>query len=206
MKFRPDRCDQVDATHARLIDAAARIMQEERESSPMRALKVAARRLNLSTQRWPKQEAVRDSLRARMRMFETDSTSRVRRMQLAALEAMQQMQQFEPRAIGGIVDGALPIDSPIAIELLASHPDEVRMWLMQLKVPFEQRFYALEPRFEFRAGDFAYCLYVVCDLQKREPLGASPAQFLRQIELTAQLDKVQAYSSRTAEFGHKNDV
>ena len=160
----------------------------------MRALKAAARRLNLSPQRWPKEADVRDSLRARMRMFETDSTVRVRAMQLAALDAMQQMQQFDPRAIGGIIEGALPIDSAIAIELIAAHPDDVRMWLMQLKVPFEQRFYGLEPRFEFRAGAFAYCLYVVSDAQKRDPLGVRPAQFLRQMELSAQIDKVQAYS------------
>ena len=194
MKSRNVRLNQCDAPHARLIEAAARIMQEERESSPVRALKAAARRLNLTPLRWPKEEAVRDSLRARMRMFETDATLRVRAMQLAAIEAMQQMQQFEPRAIGGIVDGALPIDSAIAIELLAAHPDEVRMWLMHLKVPFEQRFYAMEPRFEFRAGNFAYCLYVVCDPQKRDPFGASPPQFLRQIEMAAQFDSVQAYS------------
>lgn len=194
MKNRADRFEQIDGTYAPLIEAAARIMQEERESSPLRALKAAARRLNLNPQRWPKEDAVRDSLRARLRMFETNAGARLRAMQLAALEAMQQMQQFEPRAIGGIVDGALPIDAPIAIELKAAHPDEVRMWLMQLKVPFEQRFYALEPRFEFRAGDFAYCLYVVSDSQKRDPLGVRPAQFLRQFELSAQIDKVQAYS------------
>jgi len=194
MKARANRFDQLDAAQAALIEAAARIMQEECESSPIRALKTAARRLSLSPPRWPKEEAVRESLRARLRIFETDSPTRVRNMQRAALEAMQQMQQFAPHAIGGIIDGALPIDAPIAIELFAAHPDELRMWLMELKVPFEQRFYAQEPRFEFRAGSFAYCLYVVNDLRKRDPLGVSAAQFLRQVDLAAQLDKSSAYS------------
>ncbi len=164
-----------------LVDAAARVMQEECEPNPARALKTAARRLGAAPNRWPSEAAVREALRARLRLFESNSVQRVRSMQMAALEAMQQMQQFEPHAIGGIVDGALPSGSAIAIELFAAHADDVRHWLMELKVPFAQRFAALEPRFEFRAGEFSYCLLVVSDSQKRDPLGIGVAAFAKQL-------------------------
>lgn len=165
-----------------LVEAAARIMQEECEPNPARALKTAARRLGTASNRWPSEESVRESLRARLRLFESNSEQRVRAMQKAALEAMQQMQPFEPHAIGGIVDGALPSGSAIALELLAAHPDEVRHWLMELKIPFAQRFTALEPRFEFRAGEFSYCLLVVSDSQKRDSFGIGYAAFAKQLE------------------------
>jgi hypothetical protein len=154
-------------TQAALIETAARIMQEERESDPRRALALAAKRGQggLASQR--EIVLVRQALRQRLALFEPHFDKRQQAMQRAASDAMQQLQAFEPHAIGGVLDQSLPVDAPIELELLMEHSDSLRVYLLALKIPFTQSFNGENTRFEFRAGDFLFCLHALTQNQHR---------------------------------------
>jgi hypothetical protein len=152
------------------------LMHSERISDPIDALKRAAKRLGQSPNRWPKPELVRLALQARLALFDPSTTARVLRMRQAAAEAMAFFPAFNPRLVGGVLEGTALQGSAIEIECLCEHPDQLRMRLDELKIPAQQR-QKLSTRsdrtwFEFKAGDFNYALHVITQHEHAAELGA----------------------------------
>ncbi len=156
--------------HPELIEAAAKLMQQECIIEPLDALRRAAKRLGIKPVNLPKCDAVRTALSARLLLFDPHLSKRIADMRYAALEAMVFLTEFQPRAVGGVVAGNAPKGSPIQIECRAEHPDQVQKRLEELSIPAQQR-QLLKPDwhktwFEFKAGDFNFELHPLT-LQER---------------------------------------
>ena len=148
--------------HAALIECAAAIMQQEQIEEPPEALRRAAKRLNFTPTRWPKAEQVRQALLARLQLFDPTRAARISSMRRAALEAIAFFAQFQPRAVGGVVDGSAPIGSAIQFECICEHPELLGVRLFELNIPAQQhetlKAGLRRTWFEFTAGDFDFQL------------------------------------------------
>lgn len=146
--------------NAALIECAAVIMQQEQIVDACDALQRASKRLSFMPTRWPKPEQVRQALLARLQLFDSDRASRIASMRSAALEAMAFFEQFQPRAVGGVVDGSAPAGSSIQLECICKHPELLQARLFELNIPAQQRETlksgARRTSFEFTAGDFEF--------------------------------------------------
>jgi hypothetical protein len=156
--------------HRELVEAAAKLMQEECIVDPLDAVRRAAKRLNIKPACVPRAEDVRAALNVRLALFDPHWAKRLENMRRAALQAMEFLAAFHPRVFGGIVEGNVPSGSPIQIECRTDHPDHVLKHLDALKIPTEQR-QLLKPGqcktwFEFKAGDFNFELHTLT-LQER---------------------------------------
>lgn len=150
---------------AALIECAATLMQQERIEDAVDALRRAAKRLNLSPTRWPKPEQVRFALLARLALFDPNRASRIASMRRAALEAIAFFSEFQPRAVGGTVDGSAPADSTIQFECRCEHAELLQKRLFELNIPAQQveslKAGVRRTRFEFSAGAFNFQLRVL---------------------------------------------
>ena len=147
-----------------LIECAATLMQQEQIEDVHDALRRAAKRLNLSPTRWPKVEQVRLALLARLSLFDPEREARISSMRHAALEAIAFFSAFQPRAVGGIVDGSAPKGSAIQFECCGD-PELLQHRLLELKIPAQQhetlRAGSRRIRFEFKAGAFNFEIRVL---------------------------------------------
>ncbi len=150
---------------AALVECAATLMQLERIEDVNDALRRAAKRLDLSPTRWPKPEQVRLALLARLELFDPDRAGRIASMRLAALEAIAFFSEFQPRAVGGIVDGSAPAGSAIQFECRCEHAERLQTRLFELNIPAQQvetlKGGVRRTRFEFSAGAFNFQLRVL---------------------------------------------
>ena len=160
--------------NAALIECAATLMQLERIEDAHDALRRAAKRLNLSPNRWPKAEQVRLALLARLDLFDPDRAARILSMRHAALEAIAFFHEFQPRAVGGIVDGSAAKGSAIQFECRCEHPERLQQRLFELKIPALQleslKAGTQRTRFEFTAGAFNFQLNVLAEGERGFPV------------------------------------
>ncbi len=148
--------------NAALIECAAVLMQQEQIADTGEALRRAAKRLNFVPTRWPKADQVRLALLARLELFDPDRANRILSMRKAALEAIVFFDQFQARAVGGVVDGSAPAGSSIQFECICEHPELLRDRLFELNIPAQQhetrKSGATRTWFEFTAGQFDFYL------------------------------------------------
>ena len=148
--------------NAALIECAAALMQQEQIADTGEALRRAAKRINFIPTRWPKSEQVRFALLTRLQLFDPDRANRISLMRKAALEAIGFFDQFQARAVGGVVDGSAPVGSSIQFECICEHPELLRDRLFELNIPAQQRQTCKDgvrrTWFEFTAGQFDFYL------------------------------------------------
>jgi len=151
--------------NAVLIECAAALMQQEQISDASEALRRAAKRLNFTPTRWPKAEHVRFALMARLQLFDPNRAARISSMRHAALEAIAFFDQFQARAVGGVVDGSAVAGSSIHFECICEHPERLQDRLFELNIPAQQhetlKAGARRTWFEFTAGAFDFHLHVL---------------------------------------------
>lgn len=160
--------------NAALVEYAATLMHLERIEDAHDALRRAAKGLNLSPTRWPKVEQVRSALLARLSLFDPDRAARILLMRHAALEAIAFFHQFQPHAVGGVVDGSATKGSAIQFECRCEHPERLQQRLSELKIPAVQheslKAGVRRTRFEFAAGAFNFQLNVLAEGERGFPV------------------------------------
>lgn len=124
----------------------------------------AAQQLGIGqTRNLPSNEEVQHALREYQRLFRAgQQPARLRALREAALKAMGLFAPFSPRIVGDVLDGSADQYSAIQLHLFANTPEEVALFLMEQKIPYQQgertlRFGADRsqklPVFSFVAGD-----------------------------------------------------
>lgn len=119
---------------------AARIVVEEGVRDYHAAKRKAIHRLNLPNDKnLPGNDEIEAAVAEYLRLFrgarrDTD----LRRLRALALEAMDFLARFEPRLVGAVLSGNITADTPIQFHVTADAPEEVRLWLHDRAIPFEQ--------------------------------------------------------------------
>ena len=174
--------------NAALIECAATLMQQEQIEDARQALRRAAKRLNFTPTRWPKVEQVHLALLARLKLFDPDRNARIFLMRQAALEAITFFDQFQARAVGGVVDGSAAAGSSIQVECHCEHPELLRDRLFALNIPAQQhemlKAGARRTWFEFTAGNFNFHLRALTPGERGFPaeLSANASKLVKLIE------------------------
>jgi hypothetical protein len=144
------------------------------------ARRKAAERIGFMDRRhWPTNEAVRDAVLAQRRLFrgKTDHEE-MRRLRGAALQAMDELEVFSPRLVGGALTGALGSHSGIELWLFADRAEDVMFTLLDRRIPWREgertmRYgcgsRALHPVFSFLAGGVPVDLVVLPRQALRNP-------------------------------------
>jgi hypothetical protein len=143
---------------------AARIMADEGVSDYLVAKRKAAERLGApDTRNLPNNREIQDALIDYQRLFRgAGQLELVRRLREVALEAMQFLVRFSPRLVGSVLNGTATEHSDVNLHLFADTPEEVAIFLMDNRIPFEttdrrlrvgRETYENFPVFRFLAGE-----------------------------------------------------
>jgi hypothetical protein len=160
-------------THQRILVAqtAARLMAEGGVRDFATAKRKAAERLGIHHSRnLPGNDEIEAALREYQQLFQHDSHEQhLRELRRTALQAMKLLSPFSPRLVGPVLNGTADQYSPVYLHLFADTAEEVGIFLMHHKIPFEQAerrvHYAggreeQRPLYRFMAGDHALELTV----------------------------------------------
>jgi hypothetical protein len=172
--------ERIDAQRERLAYEAARIVLEQGLEDFDRARRKAAERIGVPDRRhWPSNEAVQDAVLAQRRLFMGRADEKaLRRLRAAALQAMEELDLFAPRLIGGALSGALGTGSGIELLLFADRAEDVIFTLLDLRIPWREAERTMRypdglrrshPAFRFMAGDVRVELIVLPRRALRNP-------------------------------------
>ena len=148
----------------RIAQEAARLIVSEGIRDYLVAKRKAAERLGApDTQNLPRNTEVEIELAAYQRLFQDqDQAQRVRELREAAVKAMRFFERFDPRLTGSVLTGTAGAHSDVNLHLFADVSEDVALFLMEAKVPYEQSQrrlrldrddYATFPSVRFLAGD-----------------------------------------------------
>lgn len=172
--------ERIAAQRERLAYEAARIVLDQGMEDFDRARRKAAERIGVADRRhWPSNEAVQDAVLARRRLFLGQADEELlRRLRAAALEAMEQLELFSPRLVGGALSGALGSGSGIDLWLFADRAEDVIFTLLDRRIPWREAersmrypggLRCVHPVFRFMAGDLRVELVVLPRRALRNP-------------------------------------
>ena len=91
---------------------------------------------------------------------------------------MQQLHAFSPRLTGSVLDGTADTSSPVQLYLFADTPEELTLYLMEKRIPFEQGEVKMKhaggqtkthPLFAFQAGDAEFELILLSPADRANP-------------------------------------
>lgn len=193
-----------DAQRVRILLAqeCARLMADEGVPDFRTAKRKAALRLAVANKALlPDNREIEQALLDRQRLFHADRQAlRLRDLRKAALEAMRFLARFRPRLVGSVLSGTAGPDADIRLHLFADTPQEVALFLMEHRVPFETADHRLKlsngdpiclPAFRFGVGDHGLNLTVFTPLAEREaprsPVDGRPMQRASLAEVQALL-------------------
>lgn len=160
------QASRAERMRERLTQEAARIMVEQGVKDFQLAKRKAAERLGApDTRNLPQNREIQAAVEDYQRLFGgTAQRERLRALREAALEAMRFFSRFEPRLVGGVLDGTAGAFSDVHLHVFADTPEELVLFLVESDIPFdidERRFrfgetYALQPVYRFAAGDVRF--------------------------------------------------
>jgi hypothetical protein len=132
-----------------LAQEAARIMSEQGIEDYLVAKRKAAQRWGaVDASVLPKNSEIEAALAEHHRLFGAQKhAATLRQLRQTALQAMQMLQEFEPRLVGPVLSGTASEHTDITLHLFAEMPEAVSLHLMDVQVPFEsaQRRFRYEP-------------------------------------------------------------
>lgn len=109
---------------------AARLMADSGYVDWASAKQKAAQRLGLARSAVPSNMEVAEALAEQLQLFSPEETrARLSARRQLAINIMQALQEFEPRAVGALVNGLMTEVSPVEIHLFADPPEKVDMFL-----------------------------------------------------------------------------
>ncbi len=87
----------------------------------------------------PANDEIETALREYQQLFQHQSQVRqLTELRQTALKAMKLLSPFSPRLVGPVLNGTADQYSPIYLHLFADTPEQVSLYLMEQKIPFEQ--------------------------------------------------------------------
>ena len=136
-----------------------------------RAKRKACQQLGVTdTRHLPSNEEIQQALLEYQSLFKADVQPRyIEHFRETAVEAMQFFKDFKPHLTGDVLAGSVNQHSSVVLHLFADYPEQVRLFLMQENIPFEQKqrrvSYSNEneqqvPMYSFLADDVAIELWV----------------------------------------------
>ncbi len=160
-----------------IAHAAARMLADQECLDVQEARRKAAARVGCrDKQQFPDNREIEEALREYQLIFFSDTQpAALRHLRELALDAMYNLQPFNPHLTGTVLDGSADALSPIKLYLYVETPEEVALYLMEKQIPFEERDVRLTysrgirktlPLFSFRAGDCSMEL-ILLPLQDR---------------------------------------
>lgn len=161
---------------------AARLITESGLRDYRHAKIRAAERLGIFDERaLPTNAEIEEALREHQRLFHDESqVTALRRLRVAAREAMLFLAAYEPRLVGAVLEGSADEHSAVCLHLHSEHPDVIADYLRERGVPWEERSRRLRldretagefPVLTFRAGDALVDLTLLTyDLLRQAPL------------------------------------
>ncbi|NCC27847.1 MAG: hypothetical protein EOM22_06790 [Gammaproteobacteria bacterium] len=164
--------ERIAAQRERLAYEAARIILDQGTDDFDRARRKAAERIGVLDRRhWPTNEAVKDAVLAQRRLFrgQVDQEA-LHGLRCLALQAMEQLDSFSPRLIGGVLSGALGSGAGIELLLFADRPEDVIFALLDRGIPWREAervmrypggLRSTHPAFRFLAGNVSVELVVL---------------------------------------------
>src|ERR1700761_9330662 len=131
----------VRAEHLRraLAQEAARVMAEHGVRDFLFAKRKAAERFGVTDGAvLPKNTEIESALVEYQRLFNGDShTETLHAQRTAALQAMRQLSEFEPRLVGPVLSGTATEHSEVQLHLFSDTPETVTIWLMDQGIRHE---------------------------------------------------------------------
>jgi uncharacterized protein YgbK (DUF1537 family) len=130
---------RVDNMRRALAQEAARIMSEHGIRDFLIAKRKAAERFGVTDNAvLPKNIEIEDALAEYQRLFGGDShIESLYAQRSAALEAMRQLREFEPRLVGAVLSGTATEHSDVQLHLFADRAESVAIKLMDAGIAHE---------------------------------------------------------------------
>jgi hypothetical protein len=164
--------ERIVAQRERLAYEAARIILDQGTDDFDRARRKAAERIGVPDRRhWPTNEAVKDAVLTQRRLFRGQADQdELHGLRCLALQAMEQLDSFSPRLVGGVLSGALVSDAGIELFLFADRPEDVIFALLDRRIPWREAERVMRypgglrcthPAFRFLAGNASVELVVL---------------------------------------------
>ncbi|MEO8011731.1 MAG: hypothetical protein ABI650_08825 [Dokdonella sp.] len=181
----------------RIAVEAARLIAEEGMRDFHEAKQKAAMRLGIFEQSaLPRNSEIDDALREHQRLFHGFSQpQQLRKLRLAAIEAMRFLARFDPRLVGAVLDGSADDQSVIRLHVFADDVREVFIVLDEHRIPYEELTRTLRasvdetadyPALQVSAGDDVIDLTVFpVDGLRQAPLDRITAKPMRRAPLAA---------------------
>ena len=161
-----------------IADEAARVMADGGIRDYGIAKRKAMERLRLPRGTpLPRNQDIEDALLAHRRLFGGDATeSLLKQLREAALGAMQELRQFQPKLVGAVLGGVVDSNTVVILHLFADSIEEVAWALMERRIDHRNSEHLLRmstgaiervPGFSFIAGDVPMELVVFSGRRRR---------------------------------------
>ena len=182
----------------RIAQRAAQILIDSGSQDFYAAKHKAAQQLGAhDTHNLPRNSEIEVALLEYQRLFRAQrQPDHLNRLREVAVNAMQFLYQFRPRLVGSVLKGSADEHSVITLHLFAEHADEIGLFLMERRIPYQ----LIERKLKISADKYeTYAVYqfvadsapvdlVVFTTQQREiplnPVDGKPMQ-------RASLDEVE---------------
>jgi hypothetical protein len=161
---------------------AARILATEGQHNYHAAKKKAAERLGVSERlALPSNLEVKDALLSYQALYGgADHRDTIENMRRVAARAMQELQPFQPRLVGSVLDGTANAHSRIALHIFPESVESAILFLADRNVPFSQeerqiRWFNGQHRqlpvlvFEFEGADVEMMVFQPVNLRQSPP-------------------------------------
>ncbi len=121
-----------------LAEQAARWLLDRGTHDFEAARRYLSERLGASRRELPSNEAIDQALIDYQQLFHATSyTAQLTALRLAALGTMRMLTPFRPRLVGELLDGALVARTPVRLHIQADTPEQVAIYLLDRKVPYQ---------------------------------------------------------------------
>jgi len=179
-----------------LAQECARLMADEGVLDFRTAKRKAALRLAVANKALlPDNREIEQALIDHQRLFHADRQAlRLQDLREAALDIMRLLAQFRPRLVGSVLNGTAGPNADIHLHLFADAPQEIALFLMEQRIPFETADRRLKlgngslvclPVFRFGVGHHGLDLTVFKPLAEREaPRSPIDGRPMRRASLT----------------------
>ncbi len=124
----------------RIAVEAARLIADEGMRDMHDAKRKAAARLGISDQSaLPRNSEIDEALREHQRLFQGSAQpQQLRKLRVAAIDAMRFLARFDPRLVGAVLDGSADEQSAIRLHVFADDVREVLIVFDENRIPYEE--------------------------------------------------------------------
>ena len=129
------------AIRQRIAQEAARLLAQHACTDYRSACRKAAEKLGCNDQRQlPDNREIESALQSYQQLFQAHSQpAALQKLRRLAVDAMRNLQQFDPHLTGEVLNGTASQLSPLRLYLFADTPEQLALHLMSSRIPFQQR-------------------------------------------------------------------